>query len=424
MKVSCPHCSQHLELDPETLIALEGASHFDCLTCGGAVEVPIPVLVPAKQTGPGQAGKPTPERVARQTQQGMTRNLFVLGILALLAIGGVALFLASKSGGNVFNSFQNITNQIINNSYFTQLIADGVTTKEDLQEIAEIRPYGDGFIGVSKAALDWDQAQDLAKRTGAEVLAAEDSAAAPRQKLLAWLVDIFSSHLLSPVWIREHEIASILDGTEILAVTAMDRQRKALLQWPLNPDPNIPARWKNAIDLLSLISLPQDALSGEWRRVGSELVSTSGVPAKIQIPYEPPREYDVRMVFTCKAGFRQVSHMLTHAGKSFGFIMGAQKGSMMGLEIIAGKDVSKNPTLTMVAMQTGRRYTSIVQVRSDGIKAFLDSELVAEWKTDYYDMSMVENWALRDDNHLGFGSYKTPTFFHSLEILEVPASTR
>ena len=36
MKISCPHCSQHLELDSETLIALEGAPQFDCPTCGGS----------------------------------------------------------------------------------------------------------------------------------------------------------------------------------------------------------------------------------------------------------------------------------------------------------------------------------------------------------------------------------------------------
>ncbi len=234
MKIACPHCSQNLELDPETLSALEGASHFDCPTCGGAVEVPAPVLVPAKQAPPKGRGNPTPERVARRTQQGMSRNLLVLAVVALLAIGGVALFLASKNGGNILNTFQNVTNQIINNSYFTQLIADGVTTKEDLESVAEIRPYGDGFIGVSKAALTWEQAQDLAKKTGAEVLGIEDSAAGTRQQLTEWLNTTFAAHLDSTLWVRQDAQTRVLDRRDVMSVTTLDSPRNTILQW--NPN--------------------------------------------------------------------------------------------------------------------------------------------------------------------------------------------
>lgn len=231
MKIACPHCSQHLELDPETITALEGASHFDCPTCGGAVEVPAPVLVPPKQTPATQTGKPIPERVARRTQQGINRNLLVLGVVALLSIGGVALFLASKNGGNIFNIFQNTTNQIINNSYFTQLIANGVTTKEDLESIAEIRPYGDGFIGVSKAALDWDQAQDLAKRTGAYILELDSEGLDSRVDLVTWLATNFKTQMSSPTWMLDQNAPTVLVNSEILALKTADGERKVLLRW-------------------------------------------------------------------------------------------------------------------------------------------------------------------------------------------------
>ena len=234
MKIACPHCSQNLELDSETITALEGASHFDCPTCGGAVEVPTPVLVPAKQAPPSGEGKPAPERVARRTQQGVNRNLLVLGVVALLAIGGVAMFLASKNGGNIFNIFQNTTNQIINNSYFTQLIADGVTTEKDLDSIAEIRPYGDGFIGISKAELSWEQSQDLARRTGAGVLAIEDAAEGSMQQLIDWLNSTLKSQLSSTIWVQQGGQAKALDKHEVLGVTELDSRRKAVLQWKPN----------------------------------------------------------------------------------------------------------------------------------------------------------------------------------------------
>ena len=106
------------------------------------------------------------------------------------------MFLASKNGGNIFNTFQNTTNQIINNSYFTQLIADGVTTKEDLAEIAEIRPYGDGFLGVSKGAMDWDGSLDFAHRTGSKILPIGHSARESREDQLRWLSKTFKRLLI------------------------------------------------------------------------------------------------------------------------------------------------------------------------------------------------------------------------------------
>ena len=131
----------------------------------------------------------------------MNRNLLVLGVVALLVLGGIAAFLASRNGGSITNIFQKTTNQIIHNSYFTQLIANGVTTEKDLKSIGDIRPFGDGFIGVSKEPLEWEQAQDLAGRTGARILATEAGA---KQELLAWLAKTFGFHLSAPVWLSEN----------------------------------------------------------------------------------------------------------------------------------------------------------------------------------------------------------------------------
>ncbi len=234
MKITCPHCSQKLELDPETLTALEGSSHFHCPACSEAVEVPAPVLVPANQAAPGQGKRRKSKRVALQTQQGKNRNMLVLGVVALLTIGGVALFLASKNGGNIFNTFQNVTNQIINNSYFTQLIADGVTTKENLEAIAEIRPYGDGFIGISKEEMDWEQGMELAGHTGSQILAVN---AGPQEELSEWLNETFGAKLATTAWVREQGTGAVLAGSEILDSKELNRQRLTLLHWQPDTTP-------------------------------------------------------------------------------------------------------------------------------------------------------------------------------------------
>jgi hypothetical protein len=93
MKIACPHCSQPLELDSETLIALEGASHFNCPTCGGAVPVPEvqAVMVPVKEAASPQSRKPSAETtvtassrppLAKKRKAGMI--LVGLGVLAAI----------------------------------------------------------------------------------------------------------------------------------------------------------------------------------------------------------------------------------------------------------------------------------------------------------------------------------------------------
>ncbi len=393
MTTTCPHCSTHLEIDEETLAALQGQPHFSCPSCQGPVAVPplfghrpvAPVRVspPAAMATPAAAIPTAPSSPAAidRTRRGINRNILILGSVILLVLGGLAFFLVSR-GGNIFNSEQRITKQIINNSYFQNLIASGGTTKRDLEAFAMIRPYQDGFIGVSNEAISWEQAAELAGKTGSQVLSLDEVAGESRQQVLAWLESTFRSHLSPPVWVCERGEARILDGPEILTVAALDRKRKAVLQWTASggsaDDPNNPARWKKAINLLSMVSLPQDVVSGQWVRGAGTLHSDAGQIAKIQIPYEPPPEYDFRMVFTCAAGpNRQVNQQLSHGGKSFGFIMGGSQGTKMGIEAINGKNVSENPTLSRVVMELGRKYTSIVQVRNDGIKAFLDNKLVA-----------------------------------------------
>jgi hypothetical protein len=196
---------------------------------------------------PASARKQAPRRpadvhkAAMQAQRGLNRNMLVLGVTVLLLLGGLAVFLASRNGGSVFNIFQNTTNQIMHNSYFTQLIASGVTTEKDLKALAEIRPYGDGFIGVSKEPLAWEQAQGLAGRTGARILAVE---AGSKQELLAWLGTTFREHLSAPVWLSENGAPSLLTGSEVLASKDMERQRKVLLHW-LTTDQAIAAATKD-----------------------------------------------------------------------------------------------------------------------------------------------------------------------------------
>ena len=182
MKTTCPHCTQHISIDPETLAELQGQEHFPCPACGGLVPVPQPTgampIAPVRTDADTLSFQSTPTPTAANTpaqvHRGLNRNLLILGSAALLVLGGLGFFLASRSG-SIFNSEQKITNEIIHNSYFQNLIAAGATSRTDLEAMAFIRPYGRGFMGISKESLTWKQAQNLAERVGAEIPSSDQS---------------------------------------------------------------------------------------------------------------------------------------------------------------------------------------------------------------------------------------------------------
>ena len=225
MKLSCPHCSQTLELTPDVLASLQGQPHFECPACQGLIAVPAQPQRPMPRRP-----QPPARAAAGQAQRGMNRNLLVLGVVALLVLGGIAAFLASRNGGSITNIFQNTTNNIIHNNYFTQLIASGATTLEELQAIAEIRPYGSRFIGITRDAMSWSQVQDVARRTGAQVMTLDGGDA--RTKLLAWVDESYSTHLsTTAVWVRENGEARAVKAKEVASTADLNAPKKALLEW-------------------------------------------------------------------------------------------------------------------------------------------------------------------------------------------------
>jgi hypothetical protein len=53
------------------------------------------------------------------------------------------------------------------------------------------------------------------------------------------------------------------------------------------------------------------------------------------------------------------------------------------------------------------------------LKAFLNDDLIAQWKTDYSDMGISNEWRLRDPKRLGVASYRGRVLFHRIEVREV-----
>jgi hypothetical protein len=101
---------------------------------------------------------------------------------------------------------------------------------------------------------------------------------------------------------------------------------------------------------------------------------------------------------------------------------------MMGFGFIRGGWVHEptNPTRRVVnsVLTNGKTHTSLVQVRNDGLKAFLDGKLIVEYPTTYDELSMHPDGSLRSTKNLGVGAWSSGMTFEKIELVEVTGKGR
>ncbi|MEI8196719.1 MAG: hypothetical protein WCI73_12545, partial [Phycisphaerae bacterium] len=176
-----------------------------------------------------------------------------------------------------------------------------------------------------------------------------------------------------------------------------------------------------AVNVLKLVNLKRDAIAGTWELQNGALVSDDTNYARLEIWYQPPAEYDYKVVFTRTAGMDSVVVFCTAQDRQFLLLMGLFGNTTFGFEAIDGAGVAQNKTCRKAKawLVTGQKHTALIKVRKDGVRAYLDGKLITEHKTDYRDLALFGQWRLHRKDTLGLGSINSPTMFHSAEIIEV-----
>ncbi len=75
-------------------------------------------------------------------------------------------------------------------------------------------------------------------------------------------------------------------------------------------------------------------------------------------------------------------------------------------------------------MQNGQVYSSLLEARRDGVRVYLDGQLICHWKTTYADGSVTERWRLRNSRFLGVGAYQATTTFQKIRLIEIAGKGR
>ena len=169
---------------------------------------------------------PTESKEFAASARSLGTTLLILGLLAIAITGGLAFYLANRKPVEIQRNEQTITTHETHNTHTTRIVIPGIAAS-DLDAIEDIKPFQDGFLGVTKETFTWSDAQELAERCGAEILSADD--AAPFwQSLRDALKSSLPAQADTTLWVRDQAAARILKGDKLSTPES-----------PFNPPPEI-----------------------------------------------------------------------------------------------------------------------------------------------------------------------------------------
>lgn len=179
------------------------------------------------------------------------------------------------------------------------------------------------------------------------------------------------------------------------------------------------------VDLLKRVAADKDVVAGKWIARPGKLIQFQrrerGAPwPRVQIPYMPPEEYDLLMTFR-HTGNGEVVLLLSKGGRPFAFEMGTNGNTVFALSRV--KTPPGDPgTMKIVrerCLEGAREYTAWIEVRNDGIKAYVNRLLIAYTAlSSPQDLSLPPALALRSGRTLGVAA-ANQTVISSIKIVEV-----
>lgn len=152
------------------------------------------------------------------------------------------------------------------------------------------------------------------------------------------------------------------------------------------------SRW--SINLLKLIDLKKDSMKGEWTLEGSSIVTPVGQGVRLDVPYSPPEEYDLRIVVTKKGGGDAFIVGLVGGGKQFVGIVDGWAMTAGGIDQIDGKSWHLTDSVYKARIFTdGKPRTILYSVRRTRVTLSVDDKVFMDWKADYKRVSLWKTWA-------------------------------
>jgi hypothetical protein len=169
-----------------------------------------------------------------------------------------------------------------------------------------------------------------------------------------------------------------------------------------------------AFDLIPLIDPARDAVHGRWAVANGVLrCDDQHMVPRIQVPYRPPQEYDFTVTFEQPALRNGISLIMPNPnGGTFFWYVGRQGGEY------GFSSERRNAEGRGAPVQTNVPHTTVVQVRRDGVRAYLNGPVAVEHRTDFRDLKS-DRWRQVKDETVLAVACDDPTVFHAVRIAEI-----
>jgi hypothetical protein len=152
--------------------------------------------------------------------------------------------------------------------------------------------------------------------------------------------------------------------------------------------------WAEAPQLLKLVDPARDAAAGAWRAEKGALVSAASPRARVEIPWRPPEEYDLKVTFVRRQGSEDVAILLPWNGTALAWV--APRG-----------------------LENGTLHTALFRVRKDGLASNLTAKRVNSLTSYAAPPPADPQWALRNPALLGLGCDESVVEFQSVQAIDV-----
>lgn len=175
------------------------------------------------------------------------------------------------------------------------------------------------------------------------------------------------------------------------------------------------------INLLSLLDLREDTVSGTWKLESRVLVSPPDRLARMQIPYLPPEEYDLTVEVERVSEKEGSLHIgLLGAGRQFILTCDGWAGDIVGLELLDGKSANVNETtLRHKICEIGRVARVVCSVRKDGVTIVADGAKVIHWRGNLGRLSIWEGYGINRNYTLPLCTNGGIFRFHRISLVEI-----
>lgn len=225
---------------------------------------------------------------------------------------------------------------------------------------------------------------------------------------------------------RGHFALQLMDPGSVVQFRKIEvRVPSASASTPSSVPPNVVLTNAKSVDLLSLVDLKRDAGVGTWKRVADGVNCENPAGACVlQLPYEPPEEYDFEIEFTASGKGLNVNQYLAANGRMFAWKLNSHNVNppLYGFEMLDGKHAKDNKEAAIQIpepINNGQRYRSTVEVRRGSLRTLLDGRELVKWSGDFQRLSMETSTPMPHPGRVGIGSWRRTVTFHSATVREV-----